>query len=62
MARTAIATVSCTAAGGEELDIGVSWVGGVRADLSGRDLQRGEQGGGAVAQVVVGLSFGQAWA
>ena len=31
-------------------------------DRAGGDLQHGEQGGGAVADVVVGLPFGDAWA
>ena len=45
---------------GEELDAGVPRVTGVRADPTGRDLQCGEQLGGAVTDVVLGLSFGQA--
>src|SRR5215213_3349661 len=40
---------------GEELDVAVPRVAGVGADLAGRNLQRGEQGGGAVANVVMGL-------
>jgi len=44
---------------GQELFVGVSLIAGVRADSAGRDLQRGEQGGGAVTDVVVGLPCGQ---
>ena len=47
---------------GQELVIGVTRVAGVGGDLAGGDLQRGEQAGGAVADVVVGLLLGNAWA
>jgi hypothetical protein len=44
----------------QELTVAVPWVAGVRGDASGRDLQRGEQGRCAVADVIVGTSFGLA--
>ena len=47
---------------GQELDVGVTRVAGVGGDLAGGDLQRGEQAGGAVADVVVGLLLGNALA
>ena len=47
---------------GEELDVSVARVAGVGGDLAGGDLQRGEQAGGAVADVVVGLLLGNALA
>ncbi len=45
----------------EELLVAVVGVAGV-GDFAGGDLQRGEQGGGAVADVVVGTACWQAWA
>ena len=42
----------------EEFAVAVPLVAGVRGDLSGGDLQRGEQGGGAVSLVIVGAEFG----
>ena len=47
---------------GQELDVGVARVAGVGGDLAGGDFQRGEQAGGAVADVVVGLLLGDALA
>ena len=47
---------------GQELDMGVARVAGVGGDLAGGDFQCGEQAGGAVADVVVGLLFGDALA
>ena len=47
---------------GQELDVGVTRVAGVGGDLAGGDLQRGEQAGGAVANVIVGLLLGNALA
>ena len=46
---------------GQELGVGVARVAGVGGDLAGGDFQRGEQAGGAVADVVVGLLLGDAW-
>lgn len=43
---------------GQELGVGVTRVAGVGGDLAGGDFQRGEQAGGAVADVVVGLLLG----
>ena len=43
----------------QELLVAVARVAGVD-DLAGRDLQGGEQGRGAVPDVVVGLLLGQA--
>src|SRR6478735_918938 len=40
---------------GQELDVGVTRVAGVSGDLAGGDLQRGEQAGRAVADVIMGL-------
>ncbi len=39
----------------DELDVGVLWVEGVRTESAREDLEGGEQGGGAVALIVVGL-------
>ena len=46
----------------QELVVGVTRIAGIRGDLAGGDLQRGEQAGGAVADVVVGLLLGNALA
>ena len=46
----------------EELDVGVARVAGVGGDLAGGDFERGEQAGGAVADVIVGLLLGDALA
>jgi hypothetical protein len=43
----------------QELHMGMPVVAGVRADASGGHLQRGEQRGGAMPRVVVGLTFGK---
>ena len=42
---------------GEELAVAVPVVAGVGGDLSGGDLERGEQGRGAVPAVVVSTAF-----
>ena len=47
---------------GEDFDVGVARVAGVGGDFSGGDLECGEQAGGAVADVVVGLLRGDALA
>ena len=47
---------------GQELDVGVTRVAGVSGDLAGGDLQRGEQAGRAVADVIMGLLLGNALA
>ena len=39
---------------GQELGVAVAWGEGI-GDVAGGDLQRGEQGGGAVADIVVGV-------
>jgi hypothetical protein len=46
---------------GQELDVGVRRVAGVGGDLAGGDLQRGEQTGRAVANVIVGVLLGKPW-
>ena len=45
---------------GQELLVAMPGKAGVRGDAPGGDLQRGEQGRGAMADVVVGAPFGLA--
>jgi hypothetical protein len=46
----------------QKLGVGVPGVAGVGADFAGGDLQCGEQAGCTVADVIMGLLFGNAWA
>jgi hypothetical protein len=46
----------------QELGVGVPRIAGVGGDLAGGDLECGEQAGGAVADVIVGLLFGNSLA